>query len=366
MTDLTPPGAAPESDLLSQFFDYNGLASQPYFLRRVLLDMYRGESLQVLRAGGLNNLPFGRFLFIPPNIAAVVLLSDGRRTTRPPGRHLLARRVGPNPVAVQFVSTQVHSYTFMQLSARTADHMDMAVDLRLAVQAADSQLVTNWRDPVNDIRGALLQVLGKVVGEMRHADCLRDLPDLLEVNAGIERQVARLLEQFGLRVLQLFLLGLHPDPRHAEQEREATLKLAHLEREHERMHKDLELRGQIVHKSRVVQQMEAQAEEDVFAVKQPAFRRHIAGSIAGQVRERNQEARLEAIRAVSDVAKALLEEFHRNPGRVYTPQDMEPLMKALEMLDKLSAPVAGPPIPMDVRSRYAVDKNAPTPPDLTA
>jgi hypothetical protein len=324
-------------------FDYNGLATLPYALHYTrVFDLYVGEALQVSDQVGW----FGsRHLVVPPNVAAVIVLGrDPQPVVLYPGRHYLWTALrGRWPVSVQYVSLDAQSFAVEKLSAPTADHLHMEMDLWVTVRVIDPVAITRLREPLEDIRNTLRQRLTRRLRDQQHEDVVRTLPN--DVEEDIAREVADEFRTHGLE-LKVGLTRMKPDERWEA----------------------LQVRNALVDKTSLVERREAQKEEDVFALKQPAFRRNILGTLGAQARERNQQARMEAIETVKDLAKALVEDLRLHPGRVYTDKDMQPLLKALELLDKFAAPVPPPPIPQQVRSYFAVDlpenegKRAPYPP----
>lgn len=332
----------PTPDDSAVLFDYNGLATKPYFLREAALGVYYGDSLQALRAGGFNHLPYGRYLILPPNYGAVVLLDNGEHKAFLPGRHELARALGGRkPVSLQFVNLQAHSYTVSGLEVRTKDNFRPALDLRLSLVVSAPEKVINWRDPQPDIQAAIQQGVLSGVLALTHHDLSENIIALVQ-NAGVRDTIAQNLAEYGLTVRQLFVSNFKPDPKFD----------------------DLRYRKEFAKLRSYVERLEAQVDEDIAAMKQPANRRNVMTMLGAQARERNHAARMEAIDAVSQMAKLLFEDFQRNPGRVYSQKDMEPLMKALGILEKLTEQVPAPPVPQQVRSEYAVDANQPTPPPL--
>lgn len=320
-------------------FDYNGLVTLPYALHYTrVFDLYVGEALQVSDQVGW----FGsRHIVVPPNVAAVIVLGrDPQPIVLYPGRHYLSTALrGRWPVSVQYVSLDAQSFAVKDLTVPTADHLYMEMDLWVTVRVIEPVAITRLRDPLDDIRNGLRQRLMRRLRDLQHEEAVRALPDLVENE--VAREVSAELREHGLEV-KVGLTRLKPDPKW----------------------EDLQVRNALVDKSSLVERREAQKNEDVFALQQPGFRRRIMGDLASQARERNQQARMEAIDTVKDLAKALVEDLRLHPGRVYTEKDMQPLLKALELLDKLAQPVPPPPIPQQVRSYFAVDENQPKPPPM--
>ncbi|MBL8057087.1 MAG: hypothetical protein JNK29_10340 [Anaerolineales bacterium] len=325
----------PESEA-SLKFDYNGLATWPLWLHYTrVLDFYAGDAL--MADGHFRR--FSRHLFVPPNVAAVVLLGrNNQRQTLYPGRyHLQTALKGNWPVSAQFVRLETLSFAIEKLQVPTADHLYFELDLWVTLRVTEPQLVVELREPLDDVRNAFKQKLMKRLRDQQHTDVVRLLPSITEVD--LAHEVDEEFRAHGLDV-KVGLTRLKPDPAW----------------------EDLQRRAATVDMDSEVRRREAQREEDVFAMQQTGFRRRIAGEIAGQMREKNQQARLEAIEAVEELAKAFVEDLRRHPGRVYTEKDMGPLIKALELLDKLATPVPPPPIPQQVRSYFAVDPDHPKPP----
>jgi hypothetical protein len=157
------------------------------------------------------------------------------------------------------------------------------------------------------------------------------------------------------------------DKQEQEQEnsrRALAIKEAQTRREHDLKMKELELRAKEIERERAVQLQAAQMDEDVFALKQPGLRRKIMGEINSQLREQNFQARLKAIEAVGEVARALLEDIRHHPGRLSSPEETQTLLEALRLLENLSRPAEGPKIPQQVRSEFAIDDGSPKPPKL--
>jgi hypothetical protein len=354
-------------------FDYNGFATQPYVLRRMPLFpiLYTGDALTVW---GPHSPALS--LHVPPNALAVVSLINGKTVLLPTGRHGLGN-AAPDPVSAQFVSLQVHSFEFNEIKIHTRDRLLLDMDLRVTVQVIEDNAAqtTRWQRPEDDIKAALMQALVQELGELEHEACQQQLPLLLAEK--VRPRLDTRYRAFGLALLDLNLTHFHPDKRFMEILQERTLTDSrHMleERQHEHDHEEkleaikrekIELaeREKAAPYRRYVQQLEAQADEDVFAMKQPMFRRDIMGKINTQLREWNQEARLESIKAVGEVAKALIEDLHRHPG-MRTTGEIDQLEKALALIKELSEPTKAPPIPQQTRSKYAVDPGSPKPPAL--
>jgi hypothetical protein len=322
---------ASESDS-SLKFDYNGLATWPLWLHYTrVLDFYAGDAL--MADGHFRR--FSRHLFVPPNVAAVVLLGrNNQRVTLYPGRyHLQTALKGAWPVSAQFVRLDTLSFAVEKLQVPTEDHLYFELDLWVIVRVTEPQLITELREPLDDVRQAFKQHLMKRLRTQKHDDVVRLLPAITEVD--IAHEVAQEFRAHGLEV-KVGLTRLKPDEKW----------------------EDLQRRAATVDKDNEVRRREAQREEDVFAIQQPGLRRMASVNIATQMRERNQQARLEAIEAVEELAKAFVEDLRRHPGRVYTEKDMLPLIKALELLDKLAQPVPPPQFPTQVRSYFALDATA--------
>ena len=322
---------APDSDS-SLKFDYNGLATWPLWLHYTrVLDFYSGDALM---ADG-HDRRVSRHLFVPPNVAAVVLLGrNNQRLTLYPGRyHLQTALKGAWPVSAQFVRLDTLSFALEKLQVPTADHLYFELDLWITLRVTEPQLIAELREPLDDVRSALKQKLMKRLRDQRHDEMVRLLPSIAEVD--IAHEIADEFRAHGLEV-KVGLTRLKPD----------------------QTWEDLQRRAATVDKDNEVRRRELQRDEDVFALEQPKLRRLASVSIATQMRERNQQARLEAIEAVEELAKAFVEDLRRHPGRVYTEKDMGPLIKALELLDKLAQPVPAPQFPVQVRSYFALDATA--------
>lgn len=332
----------PTPDDNAAFFDYNGLATKPYYLRELAAGVYRGESLQVLRAGELNHLPFGRYLILPPNYGAVILLDNGERKALMPGKHELARVLGARkPVSLQFVNLQAQSYTISGVEVRTKDNFRPSIDLRLSLIVNEPEKVISWREPQQDIQAAIQQALMSGVLTLTHHDLSESITKLVQ-SAGVRESIIQNLAEYGLSVRQIFVQNFKPDADFD----------------------GLRRRKELAKLRSYVERLEAQVDEDIAAMKQTGNRRNVMTTLGSQARERNHAARMEAIDAVSQMAKLLFEDFQRNPGRVYSQKDMEPLMKALGLLEKLTEAVPAPPVPQQMRSEYAVDDKQPPPPPL--
>jgi hypothetical protein len=310
-------------------FDYNGLATWPYWLHYTrVLDFYTGDALQ---ADG-HFRRFSRHLFVPPNVAAVILLGrNNQRQTLFPGRyHLQTVLRGAWPVSAQFVRLDILSFAIDGLQVPTSDHLYFDLDLWVTARVTEPQNVTELREPLDDIRNAFRQRLTKRLRTLTHDDSVAILPSLVEVD--VAHEVADEFSHHGLEV-KVGLTRLKPDAAW----------------------EDLQRRAAMVDKDNLVRRREAQRDEDVFAIQQPGLRRMASVNIATQMRERNQQARLEAIEAIEELSKAFVEDLRRHPGRVYTEKDMQPLLKALELLDRLAQPVPAPQFPTQVRSYFALD-----------
>ncbi|MBP7692603.1 MAG: hypothetical protein KA764_11825 [Anaerolineales bacterium] len=310
-------------------FDYNGLATWPLWLHYTrVLDFYAGDAL--MADGHFRR--FSRHLFVPPNVAAVVLLGrNNQRLTLYPGRyHLQSALKGHWPVSAQFVRLDVMSFAIEKLPVPTDDLLYFEVDLWVSVRVTDPALATELREPLDDVRNALKQKLMKRLRVQKHDDVVRIMPALVE--EGVAHEVSEEFVPHGLKIT-VGLTRLEPDAAW----------------------KDLQRRAATVDKDGEVRRREAQREEDVFALQQPGLRRQASVAIATQMREKNQQARLDAIEAVEELSKAFVEDLRRHPGRTYTEKDMQPLLKALELLDKLAQPVPAPQFPTQIRSYFALD-----------
>lgn len=327
-----------EASESSLSFDYNGLATWPLWLHYTrVLDWYTGDAL--MADGHFRR--FSRHLFVPPNVAGVVLIGrNNQRLVLYPGRyHLQTALKYAWPTSVQFVRLDVKSFGIEKLQVPTEDLLYFDLDLWVTLRVMDPILATELREPFDDVRNTIKQKLMKRLRSQKHDDVVRIMPAVIE--EGLAHEIAEEFSAHGLEI-KIGLTRLKPDPAW----------------------EDLQRRAATIDKDSFVRRREAQREEDVFAVEQSKFRRRIAGEIAGQMRERNQQARLEAMDTVKDLARAMVEDLRLHPGRVYTEKDMQPLVKALELLDKLAQPVPPPGIPQQVRSYFAVDKDQPYPPPV--
>lgn len=321
--------SAEHESVSSLVFDYNGLATWPLWLHYTrVLDFYAGDAL--MADGHFRR--FSRHLFVPPNVAAVVLLGrDNHRLTLYPGRyHLQTALKGQWPVSAQFVRLEVISFAMEKLQVPTEDLLYFELDLWVTVRVTDPQAATELREPLDDIRSTLRQKLMKRLRGQKHDDVVRIMPGLVE--EGVAAEVAEEFRHHGLDV-KVGLTRLKPDTAW----------------------EDLQRRAATVDKDSAVRRREIQRDEDVFALEAPKLRRMASINIATQFREKNQAARMEAIEAVESLAKAFMEDLRLHPGRTYTEKDMQPLLKALELLDKLSQPVAAPQFPTQTRSYFATD-----------
>jgi hypothetical protein len=357
----TVEGTNPESVLR---FENSGLYTEPYDLRPLfhpalswLSGYYAGGALT---ATGYITAPVSRFLYVPPNVAAVVTTANGARLRLEAGRHRLVERLKSVPVSVQFVNMKRRSFAFSGVKVRSAAQMELELDLRLTVRVDAPEQVTAWSDPLGDVKSVFIEAVIRLGANRSHEETLRLLPDLLdgEVRRGVDASCGAR----GLAVEELVVTGIRPDKQYAEMQR---IKLQEEQTELQRnvKLKDIEMREQIVDRERAIGIREAQAEEDVFAMKQPGFRRKMVGDINMQLRTFNQEARMKSIEAVSEAARALIEDLQRHPGQMHSGQVLNALQEALKLLDKLAQPTSAPPIPLQVRSLLAVDKDAPPPPD---
>lgn len=341
-------------------FEHSDLYTAPYELRRFLA-WYTGAALTA--TGYYVPLPFSAYLHVPPNVAAVVTLYNGERLPLGAGRHDLtavlrrAKSPRPIPVSVQFVNMKRQSFTFIGVKAKNAAfHLELDLDLRLTLEVAAPEKVTEWNDPLGDVKSAFIQSVIKLVANRDYEACLTAMPDLLvkEVWPLVEASCA----PRGLGVVEMMTTRLGVDKQYAEMQR-TKLQEEHVQLEHQLKLKEMELREQRVDRDRVIQLRELQAQEDIFAMQQPGFRRKIMGDINAQLRNFNQDARLKTIESIGEVAKTLLEEIHAHPGRLSSEQEVQVLQRALDLLEKLALPVAPPSIPQQVRSNLAIDKAAP-------
>lgn len=332
-------------------FDYNDLVSLPYRLRYSwILDRYIGDALEIYdRIGMLGSA----HLIVPPNVAAVLLMSRGnnQHVSKPlgPGRYhihsLLGRHVldwpfGPKwwPVSVQYVSLAEHPFV-ETLKAPTRDQLNLEISLWLKVRVNHPERVTEVHNLRDHLRNTLQHELVRTLRNRRHEEAVTNLPEIIRLEVSYSQALVEAFARYGLQI-EVGLAGFKPDPDWD----------------------GLQRRAGTVDKDNEVRRREAQREEDVFAIQQPGLRRKIYGDISTQLREKNQQARIEAIKTVKDLAEALVEDLRRHPGRVYTEKDIQPLIRALDLLDKLAQPVAAPPIPGHVRSYFAVDRDQPYPP----
>ncbi len=346
-------------------FENSGLYTEPYDLRSLwhpfvswLTGLYAGSALT---ATGYIAVPINRFLYVPPNVAAVVTTGSGRRVWLEAGRHQLVQRLDAVPVSVQFVNMKRRSFAFSGVKVRSAAQMELDLDLRLTVSVADAQKVTEWSDPLGDVKSTFLEAVIKLGANRSHADTLTLFPDLLDTE--VRRDVEQSCAARGLRVEELVVTNLRPDQQYAEMQR-IKLREEQAELEHKVKLKEIEMREQTVDRERAIGIREAQAEEDVFAMKQPGFRRKMVGDINMQLRNFNQDARMKAIEAVGEMARTLIEELQRHPGQMQAGQVVTAVQEALKLLEKLAQPPTAPPIPQQVRSELAVDKyNPPLPSD---
>ena len=348
-------------------FENSGLYTEPYDLRLLwhpfvswLTGLYAGSALT---ATGYITVPISRFLYVPPNVAAVVTTGSGRRVWLEAGRHRLAQRLDVVPVSVQFVNMKRRSFAFSGVKVRSAAQMELDLDLRLTVSVADAQKVTEWSDPLGDVKSTFIEAVIKLGANRSHADTLTLFPDLLDTE--VRRDVEQSCVARGLRVEELVVTSLRPDQQYAEMQR-IKLREEQAELEHKVKLKEIEMREQTVDRERAIGIREAQAAEDVFAMQQPGFRRKIVGDINMQLRSFNQEARMKAIEAVVEMARTLIEELQRHPGQMHAGQVVTAVQEALKLLEKLSQPPTAPPIPQQVRSYLAIDVDAPPPPDKPA
>ncbi len=332
-------------------FDYNGLATWPYSLRYTrVFDFYTGDALIV----DGHPVTYSRHLHVPPNVAAIILLGNNKTRVLLPGRYHLASELRDGkPVSVQFVNLAVSSFEVVfdkqddqtDLRIPTRDHLQMGMTLWVTVKVTDPVRVVELKEPLDDVKNLIRQQLVRLLRDVEHAEAVRLLPNIVEVT--LAKDLSAHFSQHGLEV-KIGLTRLRPDPQW----------------------EDLQRRDALVDRTGYVERREAQKDEDVAALKQPANRRNIMGQIGAQFRERNQQARMEAIETVKELAKAMIEDLRRHPGRVFTEKDMQPLEKIIDLLDKLATPVSPPPIPQQVRSYFAVEAGDPTrapyppPPDL--
>jgi len=381
MADAAATGENSNSESVLKF-EHADLYTEPYDLRRFFF-LYTGSALT---ATGYLSFPLSAYLYVPPNVAAVVTLGNGTRVTLKPGRHALAGALKAHPVSVQFVNTRRQSFAF-SMTVKSWGQLELEIELRLTLAVAAPDRVTEWKDPLADVRTALTQSVARVAANNAYEDSLRKMPDLLH------RDVRPVLEQScgprGLAVAEILVSRLTPDKQYVELERNnlldirrmlteiekherekdaarqiTALKEEQAQLEHNLKIKEIELREQRVDRDRAIRLRELQAEEDLFAMQQPGFRRKIMGDINAQLRTFNQEARLKAIESIGELAKTLLEETRAHPGRLHSEQEAQVLQKALDLLDRLAQPVSPPPIPQQVRSHLAVDKAGPPgPPD---
>ncbi len=363
--------STPAQEEFSEIFDMNGFVSAAYPLfwlnktRRRLLgrnipewwDTYAGEALTVGSPGTAHSKTF----IIPPNMAGLVLLASGKCRTLGPGRHRISKKLDYQPpVSVQFVDMRMRSLRFDDLVVRAKDHLDLELNVVMEVQVEWREVqsqdgaaqieypgalrIAQWDDPVAALSNKLKQELMEELSHYTYDQAVDALPEIVSLK--VHKRMTEFCLTHGLRLDALHLPHFHPNKNRHE----------------------LEVRGANVDLYSEIERRAAQAEEDIVALKQPAGRRKIAGELAGQARERNQAARMEAIEAVSDMAKALMEEMHKHPGRMYGQQDMQPLMKALELLEKLtfSEDYNPPKVPQQVRSFFAVDVDPQQPPPRAA
>ena len=341
-------------------FEHSDLYTAPYELRQFFL-WYTGAALTA--TGYYVPLPFSAYLHVPPNVAAVVTLYNGERLALGAGRHDLtavlrrAKSPKPIPVSVQFVNMKRQSFTFNGVKTKNASfHLELDLDLRLSLEVTAPEKVTEWNDPLGDVNSAFIQSVIKLVANRSYEACLTSMPDLLikEVEPLVEASCA----PRGLGVVEMVVTRLGVDQQYAEMQR-TKLQEEQVQLEHKLRLKEIDLREQRVDRDRAIRLRELQAEEDIFAMQQPGFRRKTMGDINAQLRNFNQEARLKTIESIGEVAKTLLEEIHAHPGRLYSEPEVQVLQKALELLEKLAQPVSPPPIPQQVRSNLAVDRAGP-------
>lgn len=387
---MPDPLPANDNAWFTEIFDFNGFVSQPHTLnplyptaRRVLgnvpefMDEYVGDAFQVGSPGKTR----AKNLIVPPNTLAVIVLADGAYQMLGPGRYRVSKILHrQRAISVHFINTQERGFRFEDFEIYSQDHLITGMDVQLAVQVntADvlqskekAEALLQWADPKAAIRGAVTKELIVQLSKLTHEEAMRTLATTVADSAA--KALQPFFNNHGLLLKGFLLTRLQP----AEVEQKAALnrrqkqldfmlRLLEIENEHKTKLQELEARGAIVDLNSEIQRREAQADEDVAALKQPARRREVAGKLVGEARERNQAARMDAIEAVSDIAKALMEEMHKHPGRTYTTQDMQPLLKALELLDKLTfADDYKPPkVPQQVRSFFAVDEDQPLPPPV--
>lgn len=376
---LTPASAlAYENEGLR--FDFNGLVSQPYVLRHYLFNVYHGEALTI---GG--HLPYGRYITVPPNVAAVILRSDGERDPLASGIHYLHSRFKKEaPVSVQFVNMERQPFTYL-IKTKGYGQLALEVGLRVLMEVENPELVTHWKEPLIDVESLIKQALVTVCANNSYEDCLRKLPELL--NDGAKAQVDAGCRARGLTVTAMVVISVEADKQYTEQEREnklvtdrmiadikkfakqlevaqkeAEFREEHSQHEHEQKMRDFEHREDEEKRRREVELLTVQVDEDINALRQPARRRDAATAINTMVRTLNHEVRLKTIETVGEMIKALLDERQKYPGRFQTDGESETLADALRFLQELSKPGDAPKIPQQMRSYLAVDENQPEPP----
>jgi len=356
----------PDAGMMSRY-DFNGLATWPYELRQIAF-LYRGDALT---ANGRTTIPFGWFITVPPNETVVITASGGERVVLPAGRHSLNRALKGkgNPTSAQFVSVAQHTWV-LRCEVYTLEHVNIGLDLQVTMRVSDPATITGVTNPKAALTGALQQVALNVTSTMRHAEVRSLLAR--EIDAAYRAQVATMLKTHGLEVLAVWLVSIRTNAKQDELERqkaehirehELTLEDLHRKREqavaeYEQKQSDFELRKAIAQTSWAVRMMEAQLEEDVFAIQQPGFRRKLSGDLNAAMRQQNFEARIKTIEAAKEMAQGLMESMRNHPGRLHTEEDTKVITQILGLLQEMSKPVASPPIPNKVRSRFAMDNVA--------
>lgn len=377
-----PPNHAspppPASDSGELHFDFNGLVSPPYTLHAYFMDWYQGDALLV---GG--HSARSSHLVVPPNVAAVILLSNGEHLALNSGKHPLRALLRYPPVSVQFVNTQRQPFTYI-VKIRSWGELELVVGMRALLEVMDPEQVTHWKEPLADVESLVKQALMTVAANNSYDDCIRKMPVLL--NGPVKAQVDASCQARGLSVTELVMTSLEADKQYSEMERdnllaikqmlvdmkkfeqqrqltqqEADLKEEQSQREHLHKMHEFEREEEAQKRRREVELFKAQVEEDINAMLQPGRKRGAVTEINKIMGQRSFEIRLKAIDALQDIVKTMLEDRARHPGQFSNPDDTQVLNDALTMLKEWSAPIATIPSP-PIRSHLAMDKYPEPPP----
>lgn len=317
-----------ETDLA---FEDGKFVTPPYALRRsplwVPFGLYWGDALRFDRHW--LDWSFGRRLCVAPNTSAVVLLSNGRRISLPPGRYNLnsvpvdGRSRALDPVSVQFVTMKVRSqefsYPFTALNVKYRDKEDnlkekpLTIHVQVALQVTDPLKITELEDPREDVRGALKQELISAFVKYHYDEFYKDRNILkTEIQDNLNEIFA---EHHGLSVADVLMIQF--DPADANWI-------------------DLTQRGSLVNRNSEIRRREAQMEEDIFALEQPYVMRMAQTTINRLNAERDYAARMQAIESLKELAEAISDDLHNHPGR-WSPEESEALKQALSLMDKLGS-----------------------------